>query len=510
MVSVVIKISPEYNYPYLVLNHMKRWITQYPLFPWLLCLFFVLHGFTANFDFVPVKDSFLLVLMYCGFTLAFILLFWLLFRNFTKSGIAAFLIMAFHFFFGATYDTLEKLLPGTFISTYKFILPAAFIVFATLIILLKRRKTGLQQLRFYLNTLFLILILIDLVSLTTKLIGERDGGGRLAEGMAKCDTCSKPDIYFILADEYAGNKALFDKFNFDNSAFTQALSERGFHTLPASYSNYNYTPFSVASILNMNYLNLQGKERAKPDLTYSYEVIRDNQLLPFLLEHGYQFYNHSIFDFTGQPARTREGFLASKTRLITSQTLLSRLDRDIRFNLVTRWKSKKHERIVIYAYKKNNEHLYKQTWKLAELKSNQPRFVYTHIETPHFPYYFDKDGNERPYDSLGDGSQVDKKAYIGYLQYGNKKLLELVDHIKSASAKPPIIIIMGDHGFRHFTEQMENQYYFLNHCSVYFPSQNYSGLSDSLTGVNFFRAVLNSQFSQRLPYLPDQTIYLKD
>lgn len=129
---------------------------------------------------------------------------------------------------------------------------------------------------------------------------------------------------------------------------------------------------------------------------------------------------------------------------------------------------------------------------------------------PHYPYYFDKKGKEQPFESLQEGNQGNKAAYIEYLQYANKKILALVEHIQKSSASPPIIILMGDHGFRHFNKPVDTKYYFLNLASVYLPSKNYSGFNDSLTGVNLFRTILNTSFNQKLPYLKDSTIYLRD
>ena len=129
---------------------------------------------------------------------------------------------------------------------------------------------------------------------------------------------------------------------------------------------------------------------------------------------------------------------------------------------------------------------------------------------PHYPYYYDKDGKELPFERLVEGNQVHQSDYIGYLQYSNKKLLQLIDQIKISSPTPPIIVLMGDHGFRHFIEPVERRYHFLNLVSVYFPSQNYSELKDSASSVNLFREILNSQFSQHLDRLKDSTIYLHD
>ena len=405
---------------------------------------------------------------------------------------------------------LKKWVPGTFLVKYVFLLPAALILFIILFIIIKKRKAPLLRLSFYLNLLLTLLLLSDIVLLTGKVITKKKPSYSLPNGFVACDSCSRPDIYFILADEYAGNTELKDLFQFNDSIFLHQLDTLNFYTVAESSSNYNYTPFSVASILNMNYLDLKGKNRTMPDLTYSYEAIRDNKLLQFLRSDNYKFYNYSVFDFEGQPARIKESFLPAKTRLITSQTFISRFNKEIRFNLVSRWKSKSNLKILTYANRNNNENIYNLTWKLAEQKTTTPKFVYTHLMMPHYPYYFDKNGKEQPFETLLENNQVNKEAYIEYLQYANKKLIELVEHILKSSATAPIIVLMGDHGFRHFKKPVANKYYFLNLVSVYLPSKRYTGFHDSLTGVNLFRTLLNTELGQKLPYLKDSSSYLVD
>jgi hypothetical protein len=490
---------------------MKQFFKTKPLFLFLLPVFFVLHGYTDNYNFIPIKDALLLTGLYIGSSIILSLLFWLFFRNFYKANLIAFLLMAFHFFFGSMHDGLKNIAGNSFITKYTFLLPVAAVFFIVVIILIKRRKTSLLKTVYFLNTGLALLLAVDAVWLVTKTAGINNKSVITAMPHYKtCDTCTKPDIYFILADEYAGNAELKEVFGFDNSVFENELNSRGFHVVKNSYSNYNYTPFSVGSVLNMSYLNLQDSNRTGADLKYSYEVIKNNLTLQYLSTFGYTFYNHSIFDFEGQPARTRETFLASKTRLITAQTFLSRIDRDILFNIVTRFKSKAAQKKLTYYNLENNNHIYNLTWKLAEEKTIQPKFVYTHLMMPHYPYYYDKDGKEQPYETLQEGKQVNTKAYTEYLQYANKKFLSLIDHILSSSDTPPIIILMGDHGFRHFEKPVDRKYYFLNMNAVYFPSKNYSAFTDSSSTVNQFRKILNTQFNQNLPLLIDSSIYLRD
>ncbi len=189
---------------------------------------------------------------------------------------------------------------------------------------------------------------------------------------------------------------------------------------------------------------------------------------------------------------------------------MSRLKRDLRFNLITRFKSRSEIKRLTYGTLHNNNNIYDLTWKVAEDRSAKPKFVYTHLMMPHYPYYFDKKGNEQPFEKLTEGNQSNQKAYIEYLQYSNKKFLTLINHTLRSSPEPPIIIFMGDHGFRHFIKPVKEDFYFFNHISVHLPSQNYSAFPDSMTTANLFRIILNTEFRQHLPLLKDSTIYLKD
>jgi hypothetical protein len=492
------------------MHRLKTFLRSRPVFVFLLPLFFVLHGCVEHFDFIPLPDALLLTAIYFFASIVIFLLSWLFYRDWIKAGLLTFFIMAFHFFFGGFHDRLKKLFPETFITRYIFILPLSFIVFILIVFLLKKTRRSFIKLSAYLNIVLALLIPIDLGVLLSKLLFQKKESFNLSNEFTKCDSCKKPDVYFIIADEYAGHDELKDIFHYDNSDFENELGKRGFHIIDKSFSNYNYTPFSIASILNMKYLQLRDTNRTGKDITYSYQQIKNNKVKSFFEANGYKFYNCSIFDFEGQPARVRENFLPAKTKLITSQTFLSRLERDLWFNLVTRLKSKRSIRKTTYSYRNNNDHIYQLTSDVVQQASTGPRLVYTHLMMPHYPYYYDEDGNELPFERLTEGNQEHKDDYIGYLQYSNQKFLDLVDHIQRSSPEPPIIILMGDHGFRHFNEPVERKYFFMNFTSVYFPDKNYSLLTDSTSSVNLFRQILNSRFAQQLPLLKDSSVYLRD
>jgi hypothetical protein len=467
---------------------------NFPFFLFLLPLFFVLHGMNEQAGFVPVSDAFVLLLVYL---LAAVILFFLcrlLFRNNAKAALASFSLMAFHLFFGSIHDALK--------IRYSIILPLSLIIFIIAFVLIKK-KQSFERLRLYLNVLFIVLIaweginfFIPKKSLIT------------TQALTICDTCNKPDIYLIVLDEYAGAQSQKELFGFDNIAFETQLNQRGFHIVRNSRSNYNYTPFSMASMLNMSYLQLQNTERKKPDLSYALRLINDNYVRQMLVANGYEFFNHSGFDLAGQPTPIEETFMPIKTKLITAQTFLSRIKRDLGYHLLLRLNPSPSR---AYRELHNNTKLYDLTMKIASQPHQKPRFVYTHLMMPHYPYYFDRNGKAMdPARVLPEANNANKKDYIEYLQYTNNKILQLTDHILKTASKPPVIIIMSDHGFRHFTLPVAREYHFMNLNTIYLPAKNYAGFYDSMSNVNQFRVLFNIMFKSQFPMLKDSSIYLKD
>lgn len=492
---------------------VKNIIKTLPFFLYGLSFFFVLHGFTENFGIVPPADAFLLFLKYSGFSVILAFLFWILYKNFTKASLVVFFIMAYNFFFGKLHDISKIIFKNSFVIKYSFILPATIVLLVLLILYLKKTDKPFTLTTKYLNWLFIILILLDAGNLTLKIIKNDNRSIENRAGFTDCNTCPKPDIYLIMADEYAGQTELQHIFNFDNTPFFTELEKRGFHVVSNSLANYNFTQYSVASLFNMSYLTeFSGNPYSQDELAKTLAILKENRILHYLLSQGYSFYNYSMFDFTGHPSPVSPTFIPLKNILITSQTFTNRIRRDVGFHLVTRFKTKKVFSNFYYTDLNNNNKLYELTKSIASKKSKHPKFVYTHLVMPHFHYYFDKKGEPTPLEKIMDNYYSrNKTAYIEYLQYANEKLLALIDHIKKSAEKPPIILLMSDHGYRQFNkgEQVDSKYYFMNINSILIPGNNYSGFYDGLSNVNQFRVLLNSQFNLHLPLLKDSVSFLQ-
>jgi hypothetical protein len=476
----------------------------------LLPVFFVWHGFVENYVSVSVNEAANLLIDYLLSVIVLFAIFYWLFRSWRKTSIFVFLLMAYYFFFGAVHDFAKRFLEGSFLVKYSFILPFSLIAFIVLAVLIRRTKSGFSKLTRFLNLLLLVLILIE-IPVLLKAIKKANERPPLEMGLQVCDTCKKPDVYLIVADEYAGGDQLREMFEFDNSAFENQLVSRGFHIVPGSRSNYDFTPFSISSMLSMNYLqNIVGRNSSKQDMNICSGLINHNNLWNFFKTNGYSIINNSIFHVNNQPTKVPQGFLFMGTRLITSQTFVSRFNMDIRFNLVTKYKVKSEIRRMAYLQQRSNQKVINGL--MNELKDNpdKPRFVYTHLLMPHYPYYNDSKGNLRSLEFLSDiNNYRNKQAYLEYLQYCNGVFIQMIDAILANSKQPPVIIFMSDHGYR-MDDKADDKYRFMNFNSILIPSRNYDSFYKGMSNINQFRTLLNVEFGQQLPILKDSLSRLRD
>lgn len=481
-------------------------LKSFPHFLYLFPLFFVFHNYVQNRNAVTATDFYELYAEYLGATLVLFLLGWVIFKNQRKAALFAFSLMFYHFFFGAMHYALKRMAENFFLAKYSVLLPFSFALFVLLFLFLKRTTKRFSRFVLYLNAALAVLLAIDLPPLFQQ-------PAQLTQ-LKLCDTCARPDVYFIVADEYADSVSLSQAFGYNNGRFQAELRNRGFYLVNKSRANYNFTQYAVASLFKMDYLpNLDRRYSSKKDINTCYGTVNENELLLFFKKSGYAVKNFSVFNVANEPAKAEYKFVPMGKALISSQTFLQRIKRDIGYHFVTTLKL--NSLIARYAYytRENNKALLQLLREEAHRRSPQPRFVFTHVEMPHYPYYYDSSGRERPLAALvASGSERDGEAYVEYVKYANKVYLQAIDDILQHAARPPVVVFMGDHGFRAFNvdNATNRNYYFMNINAVLLPNKNYAPFYEGLSGVNQFRALLNAAFGQNLSFLKDSSVYVVD
>lgn len=315
-----------------------------------------------------------------------------------------------------------------------------------------------------------------------------------------------PDIYYIIPDAYAGPKVLERYFNFDNREFYEYLKKKGFDIAQNSRSSYPNTYFSVASTLNMEYINHVSDILGKDSNDYNpiRQILNDNRVLKQLKSAGYK-YVHLDSDYTT--------FLEGDSLAVeTPLDIFSRMF--MKFTVLRPFGGR-------YGFKENAINNRLRDNVLAVFESLEritveggPKFVFAHITSPHGPYVFNRNGER--VDSQFSNNIEEMGYYIDQLIFVNNKLITLVDKILSNSKIPPIVIIQSDHGFYVPPEVLIIPNYdtlkfnirMANFSAYYLPKKKCNSvLPQSLNTVNTFRFVFDQCFKTKYSLLENKSYY---
>jgi hypothetical protein len=139
---------------------------------------------------------------------------------------------------------------------------------------------------------------------------------------------------------------------------------------------------------------------------------------------------------------------------------------------------------------------------------------------PHPPFVFHQNGDIHepaiPF-TLAEGAEFQggEQEYInGYreqVRFVNQEIMIMIDAILAKSRRPPIILVMGDHGpASMFNWQLEDPSCLWERTSnlyaVLLPGHENDGTAyPSISPVNTFRVIFNTYFGTDLPLLEDKT-----
>ena len=106
-----------------------------------------------------------------------------------------------------------------------------------------------------LNLMTITLLIFPITLLLTYVISAHPLLKRKTDHTVQVDANpTSPDIYYIVLDAYTRSDVMKNKFGYDNSLFINSLQDMGFYVAECSQSNYSMTSLSLASTLNMDYL----------------------------------------------------------------------------------------------------------------------------------------------------------------------------------------------------------------------------------------------------------------
>jgi hypothetical protein len=319
---------------------------------------------------------------------------------------------------------------------------------------------------------------------------------------------SLPDIYLIVLDAHGRTDVLKEEFGYDDSAFIDELTDMGFYVADCSQSNYASTRYSLTSMFQMDYIQLEnGKERVP--------ALKNTVLLRTLRENGYSiltFENYASGHFDlAEDLRLSRHQVSFGTRLggavdlsgglnefekLMLNTSITRLFLDT--EIIPGFNENALVRLEYYEHYLQTKYILDTLPEIAKL--NSPKLVLVHMLVPHIPHVFTPAGEFRYPDDPSRNGYRDNAIFI------DQAILPVLREMLAESEEPPVIILMGDHGppatkFTSPEARMKN----LN--AYYVNSNAKSKLYDSITPINSFRIVLNEYFGGDYPLLEDVAYY---
>ena len=294
-----------------------------------------------------------------------------------------------------------------------------------------------------------------------------------------------PNFYFILFDEYSTIPFMQKYFNYDNSALLGKLEALGFNNSQTGHNDCIMTAVVTANLFQLDYLG-------KQDVTRSEELFKmrsDNPVFDQFRTAGYDIVCPAGATFYGL-----EDALGKKTKAstITGEDINAiLLLNTVAYPFVSRYRLGEAQTILD---------------QMNYLKENIPEpnsghFILAHINCPHEPFYFDREGN---INKVISNSWSDLDQYSQQYQFISSELTEIAERIVSHDPNA-IIWILSDHGARAASDPNTFGIFTLEDMTNYFSALYYQGQTfdiEGLSGVNTFRILLNKLFGTDYAMIP--------
>jgi len=502
------------------------WLRRpFPFHHFLLALVPTLLLYSASFAKIPIAPGELVLPLVLSLIIALVL--WLLLLLFLANSRRAALIVTLFLLLFFNYGRAAGAVGTDFPAQLLPAIAGAILLLGVILLGLRRREFA--GLTIFLNLASLALVLVNTVTAVPAL--QRSRAAALnASRAAATQTAGKPDIYYIILAGYARQDILDSVYGWDNSEFTGWLKARGFAVANRSRSNYSQTDLSLASSLNLTYLDLVADKVGMEwdDRTPLIRMIGDSRVVKELRRQGYTIASFAS-GYAGTDLRNADIHFAPAWALSEFQNLLISTTALplVLGQVLKRAQGDLHRERILYAF----EHLA----DAARLK--HPVFVFCHILSPHPPFVFGARGERTQplgYFTMTEGGTfqtLDREKvrreyaekYRAQLQFVNARAKTMVERILAASPQPPVIILQADHGPglvldcndpepQDLVERFAilNAYHIPGKADAQIESpvaNRQSPISDSISPVNSFRLLFNQLFAADYPALPSRSLF---
>ncbi|MFL5770975.1 MAG: hypothetical protein ACJ765_12940 [Chloroflexota bacterium] len=493
-----------------------------PVHPFLLAAFPVLFLFAENFGETDPAEVVLPLLASLGAASIGYVVLRILLRDTLRAAVLTSLGIAAFFLFGHA----ENLLATVRLTEGK-VLAGWLVLIAIAAVAILRTRRDLGRLTLALNVVSIVLIgnLALTIGLAFRASGAASPPGIAAEPRPT-SSASTPnaapeqlrDIYYIVVEDYGSRHTVLDTLGLPDTGQFEWLAAQGFHVLPETRSNYGRTPLSIASSLNMKYLDDLAAELGPDWGDYGplTELVRRPAAARYLQERGYRYLQ-----------------LGSQFRLTSISSIA---DVNPVFRDTSDFAGVLYDTTILPAIvhrlglddgrdgrRKNFDAFEWQLQQVSELTAQPgPKFVFIHLFLPHHPFIVDDDGDYVPTDVDSRRTRREQQA----TQWGvvDAEVRAIVEPLLAGNdATDPVIVLSTDEGpnpdgmptvggdlaWGSATDAELDQKFSI-FAAYYLPGVDASALYPTMSSVNGFRLIFNLYFGADYGLLPDRSWIHRD
>jgi hypothetical protein len=505
---------------------LKQWISKVfalPFHPVLWGVYPVLALLAYNGAQTRASEALRSLFLAIGLAIVLFVLLRLILGDWDRAAILSSLWLVLFFTYGHVYQFLREIsADGQGFGRHRYLVPtwALLFIIVSLWIFFKKNIAKLYTKTF--NLMAVVLVLIPSVQILQWEARYRNAESTSAA--ASSDGCSQtqpvgrelPDIYYIILDAYTRADVLLDTYGYNNQAFIDALTEKGFYVATWSQSNYSQTELSLASSLNMDYLQNLGvnygpgsqEREALWPLLVGGAVRNSFECLGYTIitvDSGYYWTGWRDADLYLSPELEGAAKLRAANNINAFETLLLNTTVGLILSEPSKWLPDIFQKELVAPHTAHQDRIL-YAFDAAENiipELDGPKFVFIHLLTPHPPYVFDANGRLlAPKGTFTLVSPKEEKGYPEQVQFINQQMLQVVDGILAKSAAQPVIILQGDHGIG---SGIKDKMSILN--AYYLPEGGELTLYPTISPVNTFRIIFNTYFNREFELLGDISYY---
>tara|TARA_Y100000590_G_scaffold95323_2_gene108134 strand:- start:22940 stop:24286 length:1347 start_codon:yes stop_codon:yes gene_type:complete len=399
------------------------------------------------------------------------------------------------------FGNIRSFLTNDLQFNFEYLTVALLIIFLIIVIssiFFIFRKNILNEISKIFTIFSLSLILILMPNILFFYIDNDKENTELFEINLDVEMSSKPDVYVVIMDEFAGELQLASDFDYYPEKFFEELELRDFNIPKFAFSNYPNTAYSIPSIMNMDYVDfipeILGEEST--NTLMANELADNNNVMKMFHNNGYH-----VVSFYGGMGALGKSFVDQKV------CAPFEINNDLK---------EKYLQIYVPFTNVNNQlingTINDKLQCILENVSNtstgdKPHVYFIHLRLPHEPFVYDANGT---YNELSNYDATSKEGYLEQLKYSEKFVLKLSDMIKENNPESAILVF-SDHGFRAEIDwenrQLDNMIRGNNVITaIHIPGENVD-LPETVTLVNLFRIFFNQYLENDFEVLDDRIMW---